>query len=380
MAAAVKHAIKRRRSTRAPSSFTGPVSRSRTRVSMLRLVRGTGAKRPGAFRSWASPRSFGRAGLSSSAAPPPEDPRASHEAEAEDAARAAKMAKRNKRKRKQDPLEPPPPASDFPSWAYDKRDYFGYELVYKSKISNARVGRIHTPHGIINTPGFVPVATNGALKAVDHRAADEAGCELMFMNTYHLLLQPGPDVIDAMGGLHKFSNRSRPIITDSGGFQVFSLSYGSVNDELNMKSRKGGKHGWQNTVVKIREEGADFRSYRDGALIHLSPESSVLAQKAYRSDIIVPLDELPPYHITKERLTASVFLSHRWEARSLKQHLADLRQQAMYCVVGLPHHTAMRHQAEHRAAGAHTDGQMDRRTDRPTDRQGSKGSVAHTAG
>lgn len=132
--------------------------------------------------------------------------------------------------------------------------------------------------------------------------------------------------------LHKFANRTRPIITDSGGFQVFSLSYGSVNDELNMKSRKG-RNGWQNTVVKIREEGADFRSYRDGSLVHLSPESSVLAQKAYRSDIIVPLDELPPYHITKERLTASVFLSHRWEARSLQQHLADLRQQAMYCVV-----------------------------------------------
>eukprot|EP00802_Teleaulax_amphioxeia_P013757 Tamp_13811.p1 GENE.Tamp_13811~~Tamp_13811.p1 ORF type:complete len:267 (+),score=29.75 Tamp_13811:851-1651(+) len=105
-----------------------------------------------------------------------------------------------------------------------------------------------------------------------------------------------------------------------------------------MKSRKG-RNGWQNTVVKIREEGADFRSYRDGSLVHLSPESSVLAQKAYRSDIIVPLDELPPYHITKERLTASVFLSHRWEARSLQQHLADLRQQAMYCVVhgGIDH-------------------------------------------
>lgn len=132
---------------------------------------------------------------------------------------AAKVKKRDK-KRKIDPLTPPPPPSEFPSWAYERRDYFFYELVHKSKISNARVGRIHTPHGVINTPGFVSVATNGALKAVDHRAADETGCELMFMNTYHLLLQPGPATIDKMGGLHKFANRSRPIITDSGGFQV----------------------------------------------------------------------------------------------------------------------------------------------------------------
>jgi len=229
-------------------------------------------------------------------------------------------------------MEPAPPASSFPSWAFDKRDYFRFELVHQSKLSRARVGRIHTPHGVVNTPGFVSVATNGALKAVDHRAGDAAGCELMFCNTYHLLLQPGPETIAAMGGLHRFVNRDRPIITDSGGFQVFSLSHGSVHDELNMKSR-AGRNNWANTVLKVREEGVDFRSYRDGRPVHLSPETSVLAQKAYRSDIIIPLDELPPYHITTEKLTHSVFLSHRWEARSLREHLKDLREQAMYCVV-----------------------------------------------
>ena len=155
---------------------------------------------------------------------------------------AAKVKKRDK-KRKIDPLTPPPPPSEFPSWAYERRDYFFYELVHKSKISNARVGRIHTPHGVINTPGFVSVATNGALKAVDHRAADETGCELMFMNTYHLLLQPGPATIDKMGGLHKFANRSRPIITDSGGFQVEAtfmsrrLEKNSFTYSQNMRTR-----------------------------------------------------------------------------------------------------------------------------------------------
>mmetsp|Transcript_42135 Transcript_42135/g.65942 ORF Transcript_42135/g.65942 Transcript_42135/m.65942 type:complete len:266 (+) Transcript_42135:117-914(+) len=98
-----------------------------------------------------------------------------------------------------------------------------------------------------------------------------------------------------------------------------------------MKARN--TKNWSNTVSKITEEGAIFRSYRDGSKVVLTPETSVLAQKAYRSDIIVPLDELPPYHITPERLLHSVFLSHRWEARSLKQHLLDLREQAMYCVV-----------------------------------------------
>jgi len=238
------------------------------------------------------------------------------------------------RKRRQDPLEPPPPASEFPAWAYDRRDYFSYELIKKSSKSRARVGVIHTPHGDINTPGFVSVATNGALKAVNHREADAANCELMFCNTYHLLLQPGPEVVAKMGGLHKFANRSRPIITDSGGFQVFSLAHGSVTDELNMKSRAAGnKHGWVNTVVKVSEEGAKFRSYRDGKLINLTPEVSVSAQKAFGADIIVPLDELPPYHITQERLLHSVYLSHRWEARSLNEHLKDIKQQAMYCVV-----------------------------------------------
>jgi queuine tRNA-ribosyltransferase len=114
-----------------------------------------------------------RSAAMSSEAKAPEDKHKAEEDATSAAALAAKVAKREKKRKQknQDPLEAPPPPSDFPPWAYDKRDYFGYELVYKSKKSNARVGRIHTPHGIVNTPGFVSVATNGALKAVDHLAA-----------------------------------------------------------------------------------------------------------------------------------------------------------------------------------------------------------------
>jgi queuine tRNA-ribosyltransferase len=225
-----------------------------------------------------------------------------------------------------------------------------FELVYQSKRSRARVGRIHTPHGIVDTPGFVSVGTNGSLKAVDHRAGDDAGCQLQFSNTYHLLLQPGPELISKAGGLHKFTGRDRPIITDSGGFQVFSLNSSSDSvDEINMKMRASDKKGRRpNSVLKIQEEGVTFKSYVDGRRIHLTPESSVLAQKAFASDICIPLDVLHPYNVTAEQLKQSVFMTHRWEARSLKQHLSDVQQQAMYCVLHGGVDKAMRaHSAEY---------------------------------
>src|SRR6185437_9330552 len=133
-----------------------------------------------------------------------------------------------------------------------------FELLYTSKKSAARVGRIHTPHGIIDTPSFVAVGTNGTLKALDNTTVHDIGLQLMFCNTYHLLLQPGPKIIKNAGGLHGFINRKLPIITDSGGFQVFSLAYGSVANELKGK----GKKQTNNTVLKITEDGVLFRSYR----------------------------------------------------------------------------------------------------------------------
>jgi queuine tRNA-ribosyltransferase len=231
-----------------------------------------------------------------------------------------------------DPLTPPPPASEFPP--YEPRDFFRYELIHQSKKSAARVGRIHTPHGVIETPGFVAVGTNGALKAVPHQELAAAGVDLMFANTYHLMLQPGPDLVASAGGLHEFIGRDAPIITDSGGFQVFSLAHAGEKDGLEMKSRKPSKHkDAAGLLVKVDEDGVLFRSYRDGSSVSLTPESSVEAQKSLGADIIIPLDELPPYHIDRAVLERSVFLSHRWEARSLKAHLRDVRTQAMYAVI-----------------------------------------------
>lgn len=238
-----------------------------------------------------------------------------------------KHRKRNRPAPFPDPYALPPPPSAFPQ--RDERSFFRYEILHKSSRSNARVGRIHTPHGIVDTPGFVAVATNAALKAVDHRDLDDL-LQLVFCNTYHLLLHPGPQVIADAGGVHAFMNRKSPIITDSGGFQVFSLAHGSVEEELNMKTRRNREGS---LLLSVTEEGATFRSYRDGTRVLLTPESSVNAQKQYGSDIIIPLDELPPYHIERDALHRSVLLSHRWMARSLRCHLDDVRQQAMYAVI-----------------------------------------------
>ncbi|MCP5470100.1 MAG: tRNA-guanosine(34) transglycosylase [Chlamydiales bacterium] len=204
-----------------------------------------------------------------------------------------------------------------------------FELIYQSKKSRARVGRIHTEHGIIDTPNFVAVGTNGTLKAMNNDLVDKIGLQLMFCNTYHLLVQPGTEIVKQAGGLHKFINRKQPLITDSGGFQVFSLAYGSVHNEIKSK----GKKQHDGSVMKITEEGVLFRSYRDGKKILLTPESSIQAQKDLGADIIIPFDELPPYHIEERALKKSLERTHRWEIRSLKKHLENPQKQRIYAVI-----------------------------------------------
>lgn len=207
--------------------------------------------------------------------------------------------------------------------------YFYFEHIHTSKKSRARVGRIHTPHGIIDTPNFVGVGTHGTLKTLDNPLVEDIGLQLMFCNTYHLMLQPGTEVVRKAGGLHKFIQRNKPIITDSGGFQVFSLAYGSVADEL--KSRGVKKN--DGMVLKITEEGVLFRSYRDGSKMLLTPETSIGAQKDLGADIMICFDELPPYHIDPRKLKKSLDRTHRWERRSLDAHKQNLNNQALYAVV-----------------------------------------------
>ncbi len=206
---------------------------------------------------------------------------------------------------------------------------FKFEILHQSTRSKARVGRIYTPHGVIDTPGFVPVGTNAAIKAADSLDVKKTGSQLVFYNTYHLIVRPGLKIIEEAGGVHKFSSRNGPIITDSGGFQVFSLKYGGVAQELKSQGQKVPK----NLVIKIDENGVAFRSYVDGSKILLTAESSIDAQKIIGADIIVAFDELLPYHIDRNYQLKSLQRTHRWEERSLIHHQKNEKCQAIYAVV-----------------------------------------------
>jgi len=224
--------------------------------------------------------------------------------------------------------------SHFPTWAHDPKSFFKFEVIYESKRSSARVGRIYTNHGIIETPSFVPVGTNATLKCIDSSMANECDVDLMFCNTYHLMIQPGTEVVRRCGGLHKFMNREdRPLITDSGGFQVFSMQAGSMNlsSKVGLKGAGGKKR--PNTVLGVTEKGVTFKSYKDGRKLFLSPETCVQAQKDLGADIIIPLDHLPAYNVTQTELKESFRLSHLWEEQSLAHHMECVNDQAMYSVV-----------------------------------------------
>jgi len=210
---------------------------------------------------------------------------------------------------------------------------WNFSVVAQSAKSRARVGKIETPHGAVDTPGFVPVATNAAVKAVDVVTADELGCQLMFCNTYHLMLQPGAELVHDMGGLHKFMNRKGPLITDSGGFQVMSMMAGSLDLDENVGLKGTHNRNKESKILNISETGVLFRSYRDGRTIELTPESSVDAQKLFGADILVPLDYLLPYSASRKLEEKAFEITLRWERRSWERHQENTKDQVMYSVV-----------------------------------------------
>ena len=163
----------------------------------------------------------------------------------------------------------------------------------------ARLGRLHTKHGIVNTPAFMPVGTCGTVKAMMPESVAATGAEILLGNTYHLMLRPGADLDEKMGGLHKFMNWDKPILTDSGGFQVMSLS----------------------SLRKISEEGVEFKSHVDGKKFFLSPEESIKIQQKLDSNITMAFDECTPYPSPYERCRDSMRLSMRWAERSKKAFL-----------------------------------------------------------
>jgi len=173
-----------------------------------------------------------------------------------------------------------------------------YELIKECKQSGARLGRLHTPHGIIETPIFMPVGTQATVKAISPEELKDMNAQIILSNTYHLFLRPGHELVKQAGGLHKFMNWDRPILTDSGGFQVFSLG----------------------DMRKITEEGVEFRSHIDGSKKFLSPEIAMEIQNCLGSDIMMAFDECAPFPADHDYVKKSLERTTRWAKRCIEAH------------------------------------------------------------
>ena len=185
--------------------------------------------------------------------------------------------------------------------------------------SRARAGRITTAHGVIETPVFMPVGTRGSIKSLTPDEVRNHGAQIILGNTYHLYLQPGHELIARMGGLHHFMGWDGPILTDSGGFQVFSLVYGGIADEI--KGRRPTQQV-QPGMVKVTDDAVIFKSYIDGSMHVFTPERSIEIQKGIGADIILCFDELPPFHAGYDYTARSLERTHAWERRCLMFHRA----------------------------------------------------------
>ncbi len=203
----------------------------------------------------------------------------------------------------------------------------GYEIIAQDKKSRARTGRLHLIHGTVETPAFAPVSTRGGIKLLDIQDLENMKTQILMANTYHLYLRPGHERIKRLGGLHTFIGWDKPIMTDSGGYQVFSLGIGSVlgrskfeyASEEQISSMNGflEKHG-RKTRVRITEEGVVFRSVYDGTIHKFTPERSLDIQTSLGSDMMFVLDECTSPSADYEYTKLSMERTHRWAERSLK--------------------------------------------------------------
>jgi queuine tRNA-ribosyltransferase len=185
-----------------------------------------------------------------------------------------------------------------------------------SRQGLARSGTLQLAHGDVRTPAFVPLATKAVVKTLEVSEAAELGFDIVLGNTFHLFLTPGHELIAQLGGLHRFMRWERPVITDSGGFQVFSMGHGAVADEI--KGRGTGERA--GAIVGIEERGVTFRSYLDGTARFMGPETSMEVQAALGSDIALVFDECTPFHATRDYTAASTERTHRWLDRCLDWH------------------------------------------------------------
>ncbi|MFZ0042116.1 MAG: tRNA guanosine(34) transglycosylase Tgt [Solirubrobacteraceae bacterium] len=208
----------------------------------------------------------------------------------------------------------------------------------RSPDGRARTGTLHLAHGEVRTPAFVPLATRGTVKTLEPRDVEALGYEMVLGNTFHLFLAPGAELVAELGGLNSFMRWPRPIITDSGGFQVFSMGHGGVADEIKGRRGQPGSTdtgtGSTGAILAIEEEGVRFRAYTDGGERFLSPEVSMAVQAALGSDIALVFDECTPFHVSRDYTARSMERTHRWLARCLDWHRAHgPQEQAVYGIV-----------------------------------------------
>ncbi|MGY6529066.1 MAG: tRNA guanosine(34) transglycosylase Tgt [Cyanobacterium sp.] len=201
---------------------------------------------------------------------------------------------------------------------------FSYTSVASCSHTKARAGIFHTPHGIVETPKFMPVGTVGTVKGITPAQLKDAHAQMILGNTYHLHIRPGEDIVRRAGGLHGFMNWEQPILTDSGGFQVFSLAQ----------------------MRKISEEGVKFRSPKDGQIINMTPEHSIHIQNALGADVIMAFDECPPATATREEVVTATDRTYRWLKRCMNAHQKP-DTQALFGIVQGGIFQDLRNQAAH---------------------------------
>jgi tRNA-guanine transglycosylase len=205
---------------------------------------------------------------------------------------------------------------------------FNFKLRYQDRKTKARVGVIHTLHGDIETPAFVPVGTQASVKSLTPDEIKDVGVELFFVNTYHMYLRPGIDVVAKAGGLHRFMGWDGPIITDSGGFQVFSLgrnkysatAHKGIPARASLGRDDKREEKAEPTLVKISDDGVTFRSHWDGSKHEFTPEKSMQYQWTLGSDIHIAFDDCTPNGVTHKQAEKSLKRTHGWAERSLEEH------------------------------------------------------------
>ena len=206
------------------------------------------------------------------------------------------------------------------------------QIQHRDPGSRARAGVLRLAHGEVRTPAFVPLATKAVVKGVEPHEVAALGYDMVLGNTFHLFLSPGHELVREQGGLHEFMRWPGPIVTDSGGFQVFSMGHGTVADEIKGRAPSGAERA--GAILAIEEEGVRFRSYIDGGERFMAPETSMEIQAALGSDIALAFDECTPFHVERDYTERSTERTHRWLERCLRWQEQQGRPDQAFFAIG----------------------------------------------